>query len=338
MIRVLIIDDDRLSLAGLKALLPWEKYEMQVIGEASNGRDGLLFLEKHQVDLIMVDLAMPVMDGMSFIRKCRELYPNIQYVIMTFHENFEYVQEALRLGVIDYISKLKLSDENQDELFARIADAVRQHKNISETDSDLTAVHKIAEIIKTPLWLCDDLCFWKLEKQLTQQTLNLHRLEIILYESKVTLEKTDNLHLPEISPLTNIDDIIRYLRLCRDEVAENVQSSRSGTLEDRLVLAAMEINREYAQNIDVNQVADAVGFSRSYLSSSFSRYFGITINTFMRRKRVYEGMKLIIDGRTNLKDIAVMVGYDSYQYFKKVFIEIMEETPKSFQDRYGSSS
>ena len=60
MIRVLIIDDDRLSLSGIKTMLPWEKHQMQIVGEAYNGKEGLRFLEKHTVDLVMLDLAMPI--------------------------------------------------------------------------------------------------------------------------------------------------------------------------------------------------------------------------------------------------------------------------------------
>ncbi len=334
MIRVLIIDDDKVSLAGLKATLPWKEYGMQVIGEATNGRDGLAFLEKHSVDLVMLDLAMPIMDGMTFIQKCRELYPEIQYVVMTFHEDFEYIQEALRLGVIDYISKLKLSEENQDELFARIASTVHKRiccpSDVSGTDN----VQEIAELLQNPLWLCDDLCFWEMKNHLVEKNYHIQRLEIVLCESMVRLETSDNLSLPEIPYIKTVDDVIRHLASCRTYVTENAISCAYATMESRLIIAADFINRRYEQCINISQVADAAGFSRSYLSSCFNRYFGVTLNGFMRRKRIYESMMLIIAGEYSLTDIALKVGYESYQYFKKVFMEIRQETPKEFRSRY----
>lgn len=120
MIRVLIVDDDNLALTGLRTMIPWAEHGIEIVGEAANGQKALDFLKETPVDLVMVDLAMPVMDGLTFIRECQKLYPKIRYVVMTFHETFEYVQEALRLGVIDYISKLKLESENYDSVFLRI--------------------------------------------------------------------------------------------------------------------------------------------------------------------------------------------------------------------------
>lgn len=330
MIKVLLIDDDRFSLNGIKTTLPWAKYDMEIIGEASNGYEGLLFLQSHPADLVVLDLAMPVMDGMTFIRKCREQYPNIQYVVMTFHENFEYVQETLRLGVIDYISKLKLSDEDQDELFSRIANAVRKTARGTEEYTGSTEVQEIAEVLNTPLWLCDDLCFWELENKLQHQKYNLHRLDVVVHESKALLERDGSLHLLEIEGLNTSDDVICYLRACRKHLASDVINNGSSTMEKRLFLVAAEINREYAQNMDVNQLADLAGFSRSYLSSCFSRYFGITINAFMRRKRVYESIQMMLAGNSCMTDISSKVGYDSYQYFKKVFEEIYGEPPRAF--------
>jgi len=253
--------------------------------------------------------------------------------VMTFHESFEYVQEALRLGVIDYISKLKLSDENQDELFSRIAKTVRESRNVVRDNAGSTAVQEIAELLKSPLWLCDDLCFWELERKLLTQQYNLHRLEIVLHESKALIENSCSLLLPVINTFSTTDEVIRYLKYCREQMAQQVTSNCSSTMEGRLFLVAAEINREYARNIDVNQLADLAGFSRSYLSSCFSRYFGITINAFMRRKRVYESMMMMLNGQKCMTEIATLVGYENYQYFKEVFEKICGETPKAFLER-----
>lgn len=108
MYQVLVIDDDKLARKGLISLIPWEKYGMEVAGDVANGALALQFIETHPVDLAVVDLTMPVLSGLEFICECRAREISMDYIVLSAHEDFTYVQKALRLGVIDYISKLQL--------------------------------------------------------------------------------------------------------------------------------------------------------------------------------------------------------------------------------------
>lgn len=67
---------------------------------------------------------MPVMDGISLMEKSHIINPNLLFVVLTFHEDFHYVQAALRIGAIDYISKLEMESTNCDELLKRISEKV----------------------------------------------------------------------------------------------------------------------------------------------------------------------------------------------------------------------
>ena len=120
MLKILIIDDDMLTRKGIQTLMPWEKHGMEIIGEASNGKAALEFLKEHQVDLALVDLDMPIMNGTTFIREAKKLYPHLNYVVLTVHTEFEYIQPVLRLGVIDYIAKTQFDQENFDLILERI--------------------------------------------------------------------------------------------------------------------------------------------------------------------------------------------------------------------------
>lgn len=331
MIRVLIIDDDRLSLSGIRATLPWEHHQMKIVGEASNGKEGLAFLENHAVDLVMLDLAMPVMDGLTFIQRCREQHPEIQYVVMTFHENFAYIQEALRLGVIDYISKLKLEEEDLDSLMARIAETVRKRMDAPAEGLGTDNVQEIAEQLTDPLWLCDDLYFWETEKLICEKQYALSELETVLREALLRLELSGKFTVPEVGRLRTPDDARLYLKECRKQIAYLAAQGKPDTTEARLIHAASLINQRYSESFHIQEIADQSGLSRSYLSSCFSRYFGITLNEFTRRKKIYESMMMMIEGKKSLTDIALAVGYDSYQYYKKMFIETRGETPKEFR-------
>ncbi|WP_160497892.1 response regulator [Paenibacillus dendrobii] len=123
--RVLIVEDDRLVRKGFISLMPWEHFGMEVIGEAGNGEEALSFLNHQEVDLLITDLAMPRMSGIELIRTVRQLYPRIWTVILTFHQDFEYIQEALRLGAIDYIAKTELQQDKMEDVLGRIEQRIR---------------------------------------------------------------------------------------------------------------------------------------------------------------------------------------------------------------------
>lgn len=128
MIRVLIVDDDRLVRMGLSAVMPWKTFDMEVVGEANNGEAALEFLSNNEVDLLLTDITMPVMSGIELMKIAHKRYPRLLTVILTFHEDFEYIQETMRLGAIDYISKLQMEKENFEEVLDRICKRIRREQ------------------------------------------------------------------------------------------------------------------------------------------------------------------------------------------------------------------
>lgn len=121
MIRVLIVDDEKIVRKGLVSFMPWQDFGMVVVGEANNGENALQFMETHMVDLLLTDLAMPVMSGIELMREVRRRFPHVQIAVLTLHQDFEYVQEALRLGAIDYLVKTQLEEERIEDVLGRMA-------------------------------------------------------------------------------------------------------------------------------------------------------------------------------------------------------------------------
>jgi two-component system, response regulator YesN len=130
MIKVLIVDDEKIVRKGLISFMPWQDFGMTVVGEANNGENALQFIESNKVDLLLTDLSMPVMSGIELMRVVKKNYPHIQIVILTLHQDFEYVQEALRLGAIDYIVKTQLEKEQFEDVLGRIASLMEQRNSL----------------------------------------------------------------------------------------------------------------------------------------------------------------------------------------------------------------
>jgi YesN/AraC family two-component response regulator len=133
MIRTLIVDDEIYARKGLISVLPWEKFGFKIIGEASSGEKALEFLQNHGADVVFTDLTMPGMSGFDLMRETGNRYPDMRTVVLTCHQDFGFIQEAMRLGAIDYIVKTQLEKEKLEEVLERIANRIKHdNKKIGE--------------------------------------------------------------------------------------------------------------------------------------------------------------------------------------------------------------
>jgi len=114
---VLIVDDDALIRDSLKMILEMEE-DFQVVGLAANGEEALELCRKELPDLVLMDIRMPVMDGVVGTRRIKALYPQVRVVILTTFRDEEYIKEALKNGAEGYILKSQPADSIVESLRA----------------------------------------------------------------------------------------------------------------------------------------------------------------------------------------------------------------------------
>lgn len=112
MLSALIIDDEMYVRRKMRSIVDWESYGIALAGEAEHGRAALQFMASHPVDIIFTDLEMPGLSGIAFLQAVREAFPRVRIVVLTMHQEFEFIQQAMRLGVDDYIAKVQISEES----------------------------------------------------------------------------------------------------------------------------------------------------------------------------------------------------------------------------------
>ncbi len=117
----MIVDDELLMRIGLKSMIDWEAHGFQIAGEAANGKEALELAAGQPPDLVIADIKMPVMDGLELIRQLSKSHRACQFVILSCLDEFQFAQEALRLGAVDYLIK---SDIKQQDLL-NVLEAVR---------------------------------------------------------------------------------------------------------------------------------------------------------------------------------------------------------------------
>ncbi len=107
--RVLLADDHALVRQGLKALL--ESQGFQVVGEASDGQATLRSAEKTHPDVAILDISMPVLNGMDAARELKKSSPKTKIILLTQHDEDQYVTEALRAGAKGYVLKSQAAED-----------------------------------------------------------------------------------------------------------------------------------------------------------------------------------------------------------------------------------
>lgn len=110
MIKVLIVDDQSLIREGLSMMLSLYD-EIFLVGEASNGKEALDILGKSEVDLVLMDIRMPVIDGVEATKIIKEKYPHVKVLILTTFKEDEYIFEGLINGADGYLLKDISSEE-----------------------------------------------------------------------------------------------------------------------------------------------------------------------------------------------------------------------------------
>ncbi|MBC8079018.1 MAG: response regulator [Gorillibacterium sp.] len=142
MIRTLFVEDEFYVRRGFIHSLPWNEYGIEIVGEADNGESALEFLRQYPVDLLITDLTMPLMSGLELMREVKKIYPSMEIVVLTCHRDFEYVQEALRIGAIDYLVKTKLEAKVLEESILRIVEKFGKKKQELPADGGWLAVKR----------------------------------------------------------------------------------------------------------------------------------------------------------------------------------------------------
>jgi DNA-binding NarL/FixJ family response regulator len=110
MIKVLLVDDQSLIRQGLKALLELEA-DLEIVGEAENGEIAVNLVEEFHPDVVLMDIRMPIMDGVATTREIHQRFPKIKILVLTTFDDDEYVTAALQSGAMGYLLKDTPSEE-----------------------------------------------------------------------------------------------------------------------------------------------------------------------------------------------------------------------------------
>ena len=118
MYKIVVADDNHLTIQALQATVPWEEWGFQLVGCAENGIDALSQLSLYHPDIAILDINMPGMTGLEVAKQLLESKERILFIFLTAYDEFSYAQTALQIGAFDYLLK-PLDNEALKEILLR---------------------------------------------------------------------------------------------------------------------------------------------------------------------------------------------------------------------------
>jgi len=136
MYKVAIVDDEPVIVRGLTKMIPWESYNCLVVGTAGDGQEGMKLIREQKPDILISDICMPGIDGLTMIAGMKSEFGHMQITILTGFRDFDYAQQAIRLGVTRFLLKPSKMDELEEAVRVMIENLEKQGITGKEDGTD----------------------------------------------------------------------------------------------------------------------------------------------------------------------------------------------------------
>lgn len=355
MYRVMIVDDETLFRDYLRTKMDWEEHGFQVCCEARNGKEALEEADRTAPHLALIDINMPFMSGLELAEKLKEKFERLAIVFVTGHNEFEYLQKAVQIGVHDYLLKpfnrkelAAMLERVKPRLPALAASQGAELEGASAAKGDYNAA-EAQESLLLSLRMKDGEIALELRKRLRMlrayelQSDYAYTMLMGLVSIAVSFAAERGLDLERATEqaagagdrlrgMQNWEEAEAWIAQLYRRLIQLTQDIRPTKASNLFQTAKAYIETHYADpDLSAEQVAAAVFVDPSYLRKVFRKESGSSVVdhiTYLRMKRAKE---LMLQGNMRLADIAAASGYSDPNYFSKSFKKRFGMTPTEYE-------
>ena len=214
-LRVLLVDDEIIIRRGFRQLFDWEAHDCEVVGEAADGMEALSQIDSLNPDIVIMDINIPIMNGLKVIQLSRMKHPKTAFIIVSGYDDFAYCREALRLQITDYILK-PVDYEEFGACIDNLKIALFQQKSAEEIEGgEERIINKIVRFVQNHL--AEEISLSVLAEEFhfsTQYVSQLFKNEIgvnfLTYLTNIRMEKAKKLLLSTDLPIAEVSEQTGY--------------------------------------------------------------------------------------------------------------------------------
>ena len=131
MFKIFLVEDEFIVREGIKKKINWEEKGYEFVGEASDGELAFPMIQKTKPDIVITDIRMPFMDGLTLSKMVKQILPATEIIVLTGHEEFEYAKEAVKIGIAEYLTK-PISSEQLIAAVEQVAERIEEKRKEEE--------------------------------------------------------------------------------------------------------------------------------------------------------------------------------------------------------------
>lgn len=336
--RMVVIDDEYIVVEGIKAILERKKLNCEVVGFAYNGIDALDVIAKKKPDIVITDIRMPGLDGLSLIEACQEFLPDTNYIVISGYTEFEYARKALSLGVKDYLDKpvtiekvmdvierIDKTEGGKNYLRKQIAELMDEIVNNAISRDRIKMSETVHKYLQSLSEYSDDFNYYK------QEIFKMLAVVLEIYNDQIQeTDKKYQVSYSEIEEWKDRTDANNYVERKFIQIAETIQGERVGSNHRIIKQILCFIEENYNKDIGLNELADMVGMNPAYLSILFRDEVGVSYVKYLTELRIKHA-KNYLDAGHKVCEVSEMVGYNNYRYFCDIFKKHVGQTPNEYK-------
>ncbi|PFN10004.1 response regulator transcription factor [Bacillus cereus] len=326
-IKVLIADDETIVRRGLKMAIDWSAYNMEVVADVPNGQRGWEEFVRHEPEVVITDIVMPVVNGIEFVKQIKQHAPKTKVLLLSCHRDFEYAQEGIKLGVSGYLLKTAFHDEELDQYLREFQAELTIHREKEGSKQQKSLFYE--DFFQ---WLCG------FQNQFQEILVDLFRNEwkwmndgyyacFIRSESRLQLilqEIDQKLPTPYVKILCGKDQCFLFLNQTYKEIMEQLFMDVRSKYEELYWITSREL-------FSTEQWMDSVKSMKQFAELEIK--YKVTINNWP--KTIKEAILYTMNHLSEpivVSEVAEMVGL-SRSHFSTLFKKIIGESFHSFTER-----
>lgn len=259
MIPAMIVDDEKLTLEDLSTLVNWEKCGFTIVAKTFNGKQGLKKYQETHPQLILTDIRMPFMDGIQMSEEIRKMDQEVQIVLLTAYEEFEYAKAAIRLGVTEYLIKSEITDISLSMFLEKMRVRIQQRNREKE-------------------FLVGDVADKYIHADASAKMITDNPHERKTEFSKPIESAVAYIRRNYSDPNLSLTEIAAYVHLSEGYLSTNFKRETGITVKNYLTDVRIDAAKKMIDsgNYHIYEVAEATGYrSSQYFSQAFQKKTGI---------------------------------------------------------------
>ncbi len=355
-VQVMVVEDEANVRNGLANFIKELEGVYQVMATASNGMEALNIMKREIPHILITDIRMPVMDGLTLIQHVKRDFPTVSVAILSGYADFDYARQALRFGVSDYLLKPINKESLVQTLNQLAAQLLKLPPGFSALHKyhkwDMTLVREESNLLES-VELGDqsgvkgriDVFFNEVRKRSHHETINA-----IPYYTDLMISLRKRLSFPEqlresVNPVIEritdcfhpglpLEKVEDHIRQCLEECTRLSANLHRNSSADIVIRCKELMEKNFDNDISLQEVAQTIGVSAAYLSRVIRKNLGMTFSEYLLRLRMKKAEHMLLHTEVKVMDIAKYVGYDNPEYFSRLFKRVYGETPCDYRARH----